>query len=625
MTDVIEPTTVTPPGQQPGDELATTEEAAALAIASETTLEQDEEVIRRELGAFMRVGTALNNIRIAQKYREGYATFKEYLRLRWDISDEYAYQTMDGAKDVKALPSGTPQPINLAQARALHKVPVAWRSLVMVEAASADHLTARVIDIAFDTIAIRAAGDIPWEPVVQFLFDDLYVNFPGDRQIKALAKRYTHAQADERDRIRQSEEIRTAAPHRLTPEEWLMRQAVIELEGQTTGGSGPHKNSYQLTSNLGNDWYLGVAMVGLPNWATYNTPGKPATSLKWRGKTIKPSKAAKDKRQKAEDAAARAVARNAPPDDPAAVCAKLPVGQQEMLSVLMYWRDHGSDSVSIFDRTLRRALITAHLVTEDGETSVRLTPAGVAVAAQVPADVYARATEDLEEEDAEDADQQQQNTAPPPDTKETPQDSTEEDTTADEADTDEDDDDEDYGDPYADESGAWISASVLRYLISATDCLESIAIDEDGISFVDAKPDEVKTGAAGLQAACDKLIDAVSRAEEQAAAELIQGRNERPHVEATAAAPCFPGKSQRHAGLTTPESRPVPISSGAGRVTLRHGSDDPCARRIVRRLGETRRTGEKEPPCRNRPVLRAGIVYSRPWPWLPSSPTRRSR
>ena len=71
--------------------------------------------------------------------------------------------------------------------------------------------------------------------------------------------------------------------------------------------------------------------------------------------------------------------------------------------------------------------------------------------------------------------------------------------------------------------GAWIGTEVLDYLSRVTSWTEMVAEDEAGIDFDGTKPDEIMVAAAGVQAACDKLIDAVTRAEEQAATRAEQG------------------------------------------------------------------------------------------------------
>lgn len=87
-----------------------------------------------------------------------------------------------------------------------------------------------------------------------------------------------------------------------------------------------------------------------------------------------------------------------------------------------------------------------------------------------------------------------------------------------------------------DTHGAWIGTEVLDYLSRITSWTEMVAGDEDGIDYNVTKADEIMVAAAGAQAALDKLIDAVTRAEELAAtraAELThQDRSADPPAEA---------------------------------------------------------------------------------------------
>ena len=57
-----------------------------------------EAVIERGLGTFIEVGAALAEIRDAGLYREGFETFEDYCRDRWDFSRPRAYQLIDAAE-----------------------------------------------------------------------------------------------------------------------------------------------------------------------------------------------------------------------------------------------------------------------------------------------------------------------------------------------------------------------------------------------------------------------------------------------------------------------------------------------------------------------------------------------
>jgi len=74
-----------------------------------------------------------------------------------------------------------------------------------------------------------AAGDIDMRPAVQFVVDELYVAWPKGKNVRSLARKYSHPSDDELARIREAEEDSDCP---LDPEVWLVRQALIELGDQ---------------------------------------------------------------------------------------------------------------------------------------------------------------------------------------------------------------------------------------------------------------------------------------------------------------------------------------------------------------------------------------------------------
>lgn len=75
--------------------------------------------IEKGVRVFHEVGQALLDIRDQRLYRQTHETFEAYLRERWDMARDRAYQLMGAAEVVKVIPEG---PVNEAQAREL--VPV---------------------------------------------------------------------------------------------------------------------------------------------------------------------------------------------------------------------------------------------------------------------------------------------------------------------------------------------------------------------------------------------------------------------------------------------------------------------------------------------------------------------
>lgn len=88
-------------------------------------LEQLENVIKKNIGAFYEVGRALMEIRDKGLYRDvlGFATFDEYCKSRWDLNRAYAYRLIGSAQVVDAVsPIGIQSPGNERQTRPLAKL-----------------------------------------------------------------------------------------------------------------------------------------------------------------------------------------------------------------------------------------------------------------------------------------------------------------------------------------------------------------------------------------------------------------------------------------------------------------------------------------------------------------------
>lgn len=99
-------------------------EAQELLLDEQSRLAECEAVIERGLGTFVKVGTALAEIRDGRLYRKHFRTFEDYCRERWNLSRKRAYDLIGGAEVVAALsPIGdTPPMENEAQTRALAPV-----------------------------------------------------------------------------------------------------------------------------------------------------------------------------------------------------------------------------------------------------------------------------------------------------------------------------------------------------------------------------------------------------------------------------------------------------------------------------------------------------------------------
>ena len=107
-----------------------------LTPTEETRLQELEPVIESGLSNFLAVGNALAEIKQQRLYRQTYATFQDYVKIKWKISVRRAYQLCDAAEVAKSLPANVNHgsQINERQCRALAKVKPAKRAGVLSKA-----------------------------------------------------------------------------------------------------------------------------------------------------------------------------------------------------------------------------------------------------------------------------------------------------------------------------------------------------------------------------------------------------------------------------------------------------------------------------------------------------------
>lgn len=101
----------------------------AITLQESGDLVRLETTIAQGLQTFVEVGEALVEIRDRKLYRIEYATFADYCKVKWGMSDRRARQLM-GASEVVAdiAKSGTIVPKTESQARPLTKLPRAQRA-----------------------------------------------------------------------------------------------------------------------------------------------------------------------------------------------------------------------------------------------------------------------------------------------------------------------------------------------------------------------------------------------------------------------------------------------------------------------------------------------------------------
>lgn len=88
-------------------------------------LEELENTIKKNIGAFYEVGRALMEIRDRGLYKDvlGFETFEAYCKGRWDFSRRHAYRFIEAVEVIGHVSeSDTKPPINLEQTRPLSKL-----------------------------------------------------------------------------------------------------------------------------------------------------------------------------------------------------------------------------------------------------------------------------------------------------------------------------------------------------------------------------------------------------------------------------------------------------------------------------------------------------------------------
>jgi hypothetical protein len=97
-----------------------------------------EEIIESHKKSFLEVGAALVAIKDGRLYREKYATFKEYIEVRWNFKKSRAYQLMAASEDRQDLSTVVDvleTPTNERQVRELAKAPKEKQAKVVKEVA----------------------------------------------------------------------------------------------------------------------------------------------------------------------------------------------------------------------------------------------------------------------------------------------------------------------------------------------------------------------------------------------------------------------------------------------------------------------------------------------------------
>lgn len=111
-----------------------------------------EAIIKQGLNQFMAVGSALEEVRDSKLYLDEHETFKDYLKVKWDISLSRGYQLMDAASTARNVSTIVEVPTEAA-ARPLTRLPAKDQvRAAKVLARSAAPVTARSVAQAVSTV-----------------------------------------------------------------------------------------------------------------------------------------------------------------------------------------------------------------------------------------------------------------------------------------------------------------------------------------------------------------------------------------------------------------------------------------------------------------------------------------
>lgn len=148
-------------------EIIETPAAAPLDLTDRNDLQYHEQVIEKGVKTFLQVGESLAVIRDRRLYRESYGTFEEYLDKRWDLKRARAYQLINAADVLKALPGEMSTIVDTeSKARELAKVEPEKRAEVVEKAveATGGKLTAKSLrEAAQDAEARNAVIEVARE------------------------------------------------------------------------------------------------------------------------------------------------------------------------------------------------------------------------------------------------------------------------------------------------------------------------------------------------------------------------------------------------------------------------------------------------------------------------------
>ena len=179
----------------------------AITLGESKRLITLEKTIQAGVETFVTVGCALAEIRDARLYRADHKTFEQYCHKRWQFTRVRAYQLIEAANTVKALPENVkPGFTNAKQANVLARAPKAKRTGIARVLVEKSKKTGKKITTAEVRKAVgvkpRPRGGLAAAPVV--VHD---AELPNPVMPDALAAKIDLAPLPEQDEIDQAEAI----------------------------------------------------------------------------------------------------------------------------------------------------------------------------------------------------------------------------------------------------------------------------------------------------------------------------------------------------------------------------------------------------------------------------------
>ncbi len=134
------------------EKLTLVKSPSPLGESEKKELKRCKDVIRKGLGTFLEVGSALMTIQSKKLYLESHPTFEAFCRAEFEMGRSHAYRLIDSAKVIEDLASIEDRklPVNEGQIRILAGLPSekrlpAWQKVIEFSSTEKSPITAKLI------------------------------------------------------------------------------------------------------------------------------------------------------------------------------------------------------------------------------------------------------------------------------------------------------------------------------------------------------------------------------------------------------------------------------------------------------------------------------------------------